>query len=129
MVLPLLLGITLAFWGLAYIGKYVAYSNGIKIKGTVVKGAYKRQGNGLFKMMLAELTYTYQIEGATYSNTVITDTDKYQQKTLLMHGEYITVLVNKNKHSDSTINSPFYYLKRSIFLLFIGVIIIFVAFT
>jgi len=121
MLLPLLFGIGMLIWGGINLRKYMLFIAGVKTKGTVTKAGYKEQGVRR-KMMMAEITYKYEIDGKEYFNTEISDEKKHLFKTQSMNGESIAIMVQKNNHNVSTFRSSSHYFKSCIFFLVIGFI-------
>ncbi|MGJ8716564.1 MAG: hypothetical protein ACSHXG_15805 [Maribacter stanieri] len=121
MILTLLFGIGMLIWGGINLKKYIFFTTGIKIKGTVTKAVYKDQGVRR-RMTMAEITYKYKINEKEYINTEISDKKKYLFKTQSMEGESIAIMVRKKNPKISTLKSSAHYLKSCIFLLIIGLI-------
>ncbi|WP_396634659.1 hypothetical protein [Maribacter sp. R86514] len=121
MILALLFGIGMLIWGGINLKKYIFFTTGIKIKGTVIKAVCKDQGVRR-RMTMAEITYKYKINEKEYINTEISDKKKYLFKTQSMEGESIAIMVRKKNPKISTLKSSAHYLKSCIFLLIIGLI-------
>lgn len=78
-------------------------------------------------MYVPEITYNYSLDGKKYTKTEVGEQPKYSVKPHSLKNQPIQIIVQNKSHNKATHNSIGHYLRNSLFLMVLGLVVIVVG--